>query len=165
MRVTGPAQSARRKDPRCPACDYDLTGLRELVCPECGKAYGAALVERRRRRRRAWRLSAAVMVIVYYAPYSWLLVVDEPWNEYRWLWIKFWPGLPMMLPCHLLARRLGFELNEAPGLTLLIATGLGALLLLIWLGARRRWWLTIIAAGVLLLSLANSWALYGLFLM
>jgi hypothetical protein len=149
---------------RCPQCGYDLTGLPAPRCPECGSAYVEAVINRQRRRRRAWLLSVAVMVVVYYAPYSWLLFISEPWDQYRWLWIRFWPGLPMMLPCHLLARRLGFDLDGAPGMILMITASAAALLLFVWLGARRRWWLTIIAAAVLLLSLASSFALYGLYM-
>jgi len=55
---------------RCPACDYDLTGLREHRCPECGAEFDpVALREiadgRRTRPRHRWvRLTFAMTMLI-----------------------------------------------------------------------------------------------------
>lgn len=43
--------ASRRYIPRCPTCRYDLTGLRDGACPECGNHYQHAAL------RAAWELA------------------------------------------------------------------------------------------------------------
>lgn len=56
------------RDVRCPGCGYNLRGLEEGTCPECG--FGVNLealreLDRRQRFKKAWRHAAAL-------EYSWL---------------------------------------------------------------------------------------------
>jgi hypothetical protein len=46
------------------------------------------------RTRRATVFVTAAM----YLPFVWLLLIDYPWNEYRWQWIRMWGSLPGLLP-------------------------------------------------------------------
>jgi hypothetical protein len=39
-------------------------------------------------------LRVAMALAFLYAPYAWLLLIDHPWNSYRWHWISMWPVLP-----------------------------------------------------------------------
>src|SRR5690606_20256237 len=112
------ADTSRKSDDRsglrCPACDYALTGLRaslrELVCPECGKGYEAALAASRRSRWR-WTITAVILLVVY-GPHTWIFFIDYPWGEYRWLWVKLFPAMPLMLVAALLARLVPFEIDH-----------------------------------------------------
>ncbi|MFO0909015.1 MAG: nitrous oxide-stimulated promoter family protein [Isosphaeraceae bacterium] len=45
----------------------------------------------RARRRYAWVVAAFAAV---YLPYAWLIQPGEPWDSYRWTWIRLWPVLP-----------------------------------------------------------------------
>src|SRR5687767_7585534 len=54
-----------------------------------------AIVTRRRRGRARTRFILALFCL--YAPYSWLVLMDGPWNAYRWYWIRMWPLLPGLL--------------------------------------------------------------------
>jgi hypothetical protein len=151
---------------RCPQCEYDLSGLSESVCPECGAAFDPATLPGllRHRRRRRWIASLAIMFLALYAPYSWLLWINYPWSEYRWLWIKMWPGLPMILPITLTSRRwLDIKPDEGAGLALMIGLSVVLWLGLSWLGARRTRLLPALASIVLTLSILNSIGLYHLF--
>lgn len=54
---------------RCLRCDYDLAGLGDIVCPECGEDYGRSAVlwiagVPRRSETRLWRRAAWAVVIV-----------------------------------------------------------------------------------------------------
>ena len=104
------------------------------------------------------------MFVVIYAPYSWLLM-DYPWSDYRWSWIKMWPGLPVILPVSMAGRNIGLEVDDGLGLIMLDLLGLGLWIGLAWIGSRGRKRLIAIAVVVLLLSLLNSWGLYHLYLM
>jgi len=151
---------------RCPTCRYDLSGLTTPQCPECGAAFTPELIRRAERnaRRRKWLIAALVMFVVIYAPYSWLLM-DYPWSDYRWSWIKMWPGLPVILPVSMAGRNIGLEVDDGLGLIMLDLLGLGLWIGLAWIGSRGRKRLIAIAVVVLLLSLLNSWGLYHLYLM
>src|ERR1700761_7892938 len=54
----------------------------------------AAFVTRKRGR---WAASYAVTLACVYLPYAWLVLIDYPWNSYRWTWVKLWPILPGLL--------------------------------------------------------------------
>ena len=38
-----------------------------------------------------------LVLVCLYAPYAWLVLIDYPWDSYRWLWIKMWLVLPGIL--------------------------------------------------------------------
>jgi hypothetical protein len=38
-----------------------------------------------------------IVLLCLYAPFSWLLIFDGPWDERRFSWIKSWPTLPGLL--------------------------------------------------------------------
>ena len=35
-----------------------------------------------------------LVLVCLYAPYAWIVLIDAPWDSYRWLWIKLWLLLP-----------------------------------------------------------------------
>jgi hypothetical protein len=60
----------------------------------------------------------ALVLVCLYAPYAWLVLIDYPWNCYRWLWIKLWlvlPGILVLLSrtIHLLPDWMGFLIMGA----------------------------------------------------
>jgi hypothetical protein len=96
-----------------------------------------------------------------YGPYAWLVLMDYPWDSYRWQWVRMWPLLPGM-PVHLLP-----GVHRLPDSLGLVAMGLTTtpLLLLVVLPAwQGRRWLAPVLVVVLLLSAATSWLDYHLFL-
>lgn len=103
------------------------------------------------------RVLAALLVCAY-APYAWLLGMDYPWSEYRWLWFKMWPILLGLLPRFIVPHT-----TAAEGLAIMAAaTGL-ILALAIWSARRSRRALFITAGVLLTLSLLNSWGAYRIF--
>lgn len=38
-----------------------------------------------------------VLLLCLYAPFSWLVIFEGPWDERRFSWIKSWPTLPGLL--------------------------------------------------------------------
>jgi hypothetical protein len=95
-----------------------------------------------------------------YAPYSWLVLIDYPWDGYRWLWIKMWLVLPGILvlvnqTIHLLPDWIGFLLMGT------VTCGIVALITI--LAARSRRSAIIVSIVVGLLSCGNSWISYLLF--
>ncbi|MCA9286873.1 MAG: hypothetical protein KDA22_16735 [Phycisphaerales bacterium] len=159
---TAAAGTAAGSIERCPSCAYDLSGRSSERCPECGaeiSAARAAAARRALRRRRIW--SAAMVLFVAYAPYAWILFVDEPWNAYRRLWLARWPIMPMMLGTHIL-------LPATPNWAKLAAAGAGTALILalaIALAWRSGRWLAGVATVVLGLSALNALGLYAAFRM
>jgi hypothetical protein len=149
---------------RCPDCRYDLRGLSESTCPECGARFDLAQLSRRheRRRRRSrflWSLAASLFSI--YSPYCWLLFTDYPWSSYRWHWVRMWPVLPGLFPAHLLARKYSSPV-EYVIMGLITAAVLSVAVLL---GSRGLRWLVVTAALIFLLSVLNSWMAYHAFRM
>lgn len=54
--------------PRCPTCDHDLRGVREMTCPECGNGFiwlpaGSKPPMPTHLRRRIWLAGALIMVL------------------------------------------------------------------------------------------------------
>ncbi len=109
------------------------------------------------------RPSARILTVLacLYAPYAWLVLIDHPWDGYRWHWIKMWPVLPGILvhasqTIHLLPDRIGYLIMGA------VTCGIIALVTI--LAARSRRAAIIVSVLVGLLSSANSWISYQLFL-
>src|SRR5271166_617486 len=96
-----------------------------------------------------------------YAPYGWLVLIDYPWNSYRWQWIKMWLVLPGILvlvsqTIHLLPDWIGFLIMGA--------VSCGIVVLSTVLAARSKRSAIIVSIVVGLLSCENSWISYRLFL-
>ncbi len=53
------------------------------------------------------RIVLPVLLVCVYAPYSWLLWIDYPWNEYRLTWLAQWPLLPGLVPGLLISSGVG----------------------------------------------------------
>ena len=59
-----------------------------------------------------------LVLVCLYAPYAWLVLIDYPWDGYRWHWIKMWLVLPGILvhlsqTIHLLPDWIGFLIMGA----------------------------------------------------
>jgi hypothetical protein len=96
-----------------------------------------------------------------YLPYSWLVLMDNPWDAYRWTWIRLWPILPGLFVLELPG------LYPLPGDLGLLLAGLTAtpiLVFVVLLARRSRRSAVVVGAVVLVLSGANSWVAYQLFL-
>jgi hypothetical protein len=108
-------------------------------------------------------LARSLLVLVcLYAPYVWLVLIDYSWNSYRWQWIKMWLVLPGILvhiiqAIHLLPDWMGFLIMGA------VTCGIVALSTI--LAARSKRSAIIVSIIVGLLSCANSWITYKLFLL
>lgn len=154
-RTTAMAQTpSNLADSSCPNCGYALTGLVGGVCPECGTGLTPALfaMAQRRTRRKRWLASLVIMAFIVYAPHGWVLVIDHPWNDQRWLWLLLWPVLPG-LPATMLGRlMLNLRLPEWMEIVNMGLFTAGELLLLSWLGSRSRRWMI----GIGLLALPPS---------
>ena len=103
-----------------------------------------------------------LVLVCLYAPYAWLVLIDYPWDSYRWLWIKLWLLLPGVLvhlsqTIHRLPDWLGFLIMGA------VTCGIVALSTV--LAARSKRLAIIVSIIVGLLSCANSWISYRLFLL
>ena len=103
----------------------------------------------------------ALALACLYAPYAWLVLIDHPWDSYRWHWIKMWPVLPGILvhasqTIHLLPDWIGYLIMGA------VTCGIVALVTI--LAARGSRAAIIVSIVVGLLSSANSWISYQLFL-
>lgn len=148
---------------QCPNCGYALVGLPSRICPECGFNVDPVVVQWRKRSvlRRNWLLSLCLMAFAMYAPFSWLLVINHPWDAYRWLWVRMWPILPG-LPATILLRSVA-RLPEWAEMICMGAFAFALLGLFTWLGARSKRWLIITAAAILALSCCNGWVGYLLF--
>jgi hypothetical protein len=106
-------------------------------------------------------IARLVLVLVcLYAPYAWLVLIDYPWDGYRWLWIKLWlviPGILVLLNrgIHLLPGWAGFLIMG------LVACGIVVLCTV--LAARSKRSAIVVSIIVGLVSSANSWISYQLF--
>ena len=103
-----------------------------------------------------------LVLVCLYAPYAWLVLIDYPWDSYRWLWIKMWLVLPGILvhlsqTIHLLPDWMGFLIMGA--------VTCGIVVLSTVLAARSKRSAIIVSIIVGLLSCANSWISYRLFLL
>lgn len=129
----------------CSKCGYDLTGLRENRCPECGAAFDLAALAQSQSIRRSRRWMALIVVLVCaYGPFA----VWIPFQEQA-VWWKLWPILPGFFFGALLHPNEPLEFIVMGAATLVI---LGAA----WHLASRRWWSLMLTATLLLL-----WAGYN----
>jgi hypothetical protein len=102
-----------------------------------------------------------LVLVCLYAPYAWLLLIDYPWDRYRWLWIKLWVALPGILALfvpaiHLLPDWMGFLIMGAATCGVVAVSTVPA--------ARNTKSAIIVSVIVGLVSCANSWISYRLFL-
>jgi hypothetical protein len=101
-----------------------------------------------------------LVLVCLYAPYAWLVLIDGPWDSYRWLWIKLWlvlPGIPVLLnqAIHQLPDWMRFMIMGA------VACGIVALCTFIAARSSRSSIVVSIIIGAL--SCANSWSAYNMF--
>lgn len=106
--------------------------------------------ERHTKRRRVG-LSLAVVAACLYLPFSWLLVTENNWSDYRLFWLKLWTILPGLIPGAFL-----FHPNDVAEFTTMGVTTLLLLVGLTWLGSLG--WKRLLAAAViaLLISIPSS---------
>jgi hypothetical protein len=102
-----------------------------------------------------------LVMVCLYAPYSWLVLIDYPWDAYRWLWIKLWLVLPGILV--LLSRTIHL-LPDWMRLLIMGAVASGIVALSTVIAARSKRSAIMVSIIVGLLSCANSWISYRLFL-
>jgi hypothetical protein len=103
----------------------------------------------------------AMALASLYAPYAWLLLIDHPWNSYRWHWIHMWPVLPGLLvhaipAVHRQPDWVGYLLMGAVTVLILIP--------IVVLAQRNLRTAILVAVVVGALSSANAWIAYELFL-
>lgn len=96
-------------------------------------------------------LSLAVVAACLYLPFSWLLVTENNWSDYRLFWLKLWPILPGLIPGAFL-----FHPHDVAEFTTMGVTTLLLLVGLTWLGSLG--WKRLLAAAViaLLISIPSS---------
>jgi hypothetical protein len=116
-------------------------------------------------RAQTWRGvggSLTVVALGLYVPFSWILLLNYPWSDYRLFWLKLWPILPGFLAGFLpgpmlYGAHLPYEL-ETMGVTTCLA-----LIALTWLGSLSRRWLCVAAGIALLISVPSAAIAYGVF--
>ena len=149
---------------KCLNCGYDLRGLPTAQCPECGAVCDSAAMARANRRRLL--LVAIMMALAFYGPYSWVLWIDYPWDEYRWHWVNMWPAMPLLLPATITLRSLfAIEVDEAIAIWVTAAVCAALLYLLIRIAAKGWSIAALVSLIVLVGSCVHSWMLYHAFLM
>jgi hypothetical protein len=103
-----------------------------------------------------------LVLVCLYAPYAWLVLIDHPWDAYRWLWIKLWlvhTGILVLLSRTILL------MPDWMGFLIMGAVTCGIVALSTVLAARSKRSAIIVSVIVGLLSCANSWFSYRLFLL
>ena len=154
-------------DRTCPKCGYALKGLTSAVCPECGVEFTPALARRaeRRARRRRWLRAFLIVGFIMYVPHAWLVFIDYPWNDQRWLWMALWPLLPG-LPATLLTRmHIARDLPEWAEFALMGALAAMMLLTCTWIASRDRRALIVVVALLTPLAIYLGIASHALFRM
>jgi hypothetical protein len=104
-----------------------------------------------------WRMSLLVTLAVLYLPFSWLLLMDYPWNGYRLYWLKLWCILPGFLG------GIPFHPHDAAEFTAMGITTLFLIGLLMWVGSHNRMWLVVAGVLGLVLEIFTSLIAYAVF--
>jgi len=94
----------------------------------------------------------ATIVLLVYAPFSWLLFIDYSHTSYWWHWVRAWPVLPGFLGM-MLGRRIGIESTLGETVAMGVTTAIG-LTVCILIARRGRWWA---AAVVTALTIWGVW--------
>jgi hypothetical protein len=100
-----------------------------------------------------WRDALLLTLGCLYLPFSWLVLINYPWNEYRLLWLKLWPVLPGGMPAVLVTWLAEKRLSN--GVAIAVA-GLSTLVLVgscTWFAQRGRW--STLVAALMALALAG----------
>lgn len=79
-----------------------------------------------------WAVSYLVTLACLYLPYTWLAVMDAPWDSYRWFWIVMWPILPGFAP------GITFHANDATKMYVMAVSTVILIALFTWLGSLGR---------------------------
>ncbi len=135
----------------CPMCRYDLTGLRESRCPECGAAFDpAALANAQAMRRPRWWVALIIVLACAYGPFAlWI-----PFQE-QVAWWYLWPAMPGFFFGALIHPNAPLEFIVMGAATVVIIGGA-------WRLASSRWWTLIVVCVALLLWTAfNSYGGYA----
>ncbi|QDU07930.1 hypothetical protein [Gimesia aquarii] len=112
-----------------------------------------------RAKRPSLKVVIPVILFCTYYPYSWLILNDGSWTDYRWAWIKMWPGLPALAP-----RALFFHhVSDGLAFSGMLLISLVLVSLMIYLASLRRWLFGVIAPLVFILSALNSMLAYALY--
>lgn len=137
-----PVPSTRVPTAACPICGYALMQTVKTTCPECGTQITADILLRAQTRtmRRRWLLAMIVVGIVMYAPHSWLLWMDYPWNEHRMHWLRLAPLLPGLPAALLLRLQTNIALPEWAEYSCMAICTIVMLVLFSWLASRSRRW-------------------------
>ncbi|MBM4107499.1 MAG: hypothetical protein FJ255_01580 [Phycisphaerae bacterium] len=108
--------------------------------------------------QRRWACSATAAAL--YLPFTWVLWIDYPWTDYRWLWVKMLPVLPGLLPSRLIVG------HAAPEWVLFTLAGVlsgAALASAGWLAGRSRAWLVGVTIAGLAYSIPCAYGAYNAF--
>ena len=138
---------------RCPHCQYDLSGLSEARCPECGESFDPASLRKRAPwlvRRPNVLLVVVITLLSLYSPFAWVL--DSRWE--RW-----WLIVPGFLPAL-------FVYGPNDGVAFFVTMGVisvGLLVSFSFLGSRRVWLLMMSTAIALIWSSYSSWVAYVIY--
>jgi len=108
-------------------------------------------------RNRRWAVSYFVTLACLYLPFTWLILMNYPWDSYRWHWIHRWPLAPG-LPAGLFFHSNQFVESFVAGMMTL-----GLVILLTWLGARGRKSFIAVNGLALILAGMESFVAYQLF--
>ena len=108
-----------------------------------------------------WAARVTLALACLFGPYAWLVLMDYPWDSYRWTWIRMWPILPGM-PVHLIPGV--HRLPESLAFLVMGLTTTPLLVLAVLPAWRGRRWLAPVLIGILVLSSATSLLDYQLFL-
>jgi hypothetical protein len=108
--------------------------------------------------RLRFRESFFLIAACLYAPFSWLLLIDYGWGDYRWQWLRLWPILPGFLPGAFFLHG-----NDTLEFTAWAATTFVLLFGLSWLGTRGTVGLAVALVVALAISVPSAYIAYALF--
>lgn len=152
---------------RCPGCDYDLTGTPGRRCPECGEAFDPAKLRSPKsgwRSKPSWRVTLTAVLLAIYLPNTWVFWIDYPWNDYRWLWIKITPILPVTLPAAWFFNIMEWQVNldQLRGFAMLGTVTAGLIAVCYWIGRRSWIFLLITCVAIFVFQVFNAIGCYSL---